>query len=82
MKFGIHLPHAGDQATSALIRHHAERAEDLGLEDVWVSEHIIVPRDKFPRSPLFFDPVLTGLDGLPWPFCGLEQRRCLGLTQT
>jgi probable F420-dependent oxidoreductase len=59
MKYGIHLPHAGDQATPALIRRHAERAEDLGLEDVWVSEHIIVPRDKFPRSPLFFDPVLS-----------------------
>ncbi len=59
MKYGIHLPHAGDQATPALVRRHAERAEDLGLEDVWVSEHIIVPRDKFPRSPLFFDPVLS-----------------------
>ena len=59
MKYGIHLPHAGEQATPALIRRHAERAEDLGIEDVWVSEHIIVPRDKFPRSPLFFDPVLS-----------------------
>jgi probable F420-dependent oxidoreductase len=59
MKYGIHLPHAGEQATPALIRRHAERAEDLGLDDVWVSEHIIVPRDKFPRSPLFFDPVLS-----------------------
>lgn len=59
MKYGIHLPHAGDQATPALIRRHAERAESLGLEDLWVSEHIIVPRDKFPRSPLFFDPVLS-----------------------
>jgi probable F420-dependent oxidoreductase len=59
MKFGIHLPHAGDQATPALIRRHAERAEALGLEDVWVSEHIIVPRAKFPRSPLFYDPVLS-----------------------
>jgi alkanesulfonate monooxygenase SsuD/methylene tetrahydromethanopterin reductase-like flavin-dependent oxidoreductase (luciferase family) len=49
MKYGIHLPHAGEQATPALIRRHAERAEDLGIEDVWVSEHIIVPRDKFLR---------------------------------
>src|SRR6201986_5113289 len=59
MKFGIHLPHAGEQATPALIRRHAERAEALCLEDVWVSEHIIVPRDKFPRSPLFFHPALS-----------------------
>jgi hypothetical protein len=56
MKYGIHLPHAGEQATLALIRRHAERAEALGLEDVWVSEDIIVPRDKFPRSPLLWSP--------------------------
>jgi probable F420-dependent oxidoreductase len=59
MQLGIHLPHAGSQATPALIRGHAIRAEALGLSDVWVSEHIIVPRKQFPRSPLFYDPVLT-----------------------
>jgi len=60
MKYGIHLPHAGEQATPALIRRHAELAEDLGLDDVWVSEHIIVPKDSpYPPSPNFWDPVLT-----------------------
>jgi probable F420-dependent oxidoreductase len=59
MELGIHLPQAGEQATPALIRRHAIRAEALGLSDVWVSEHIIVPRRQFPRSPLFYDPVLT-----------------------
>jgi probable F420-dependent oxidoreductase len=59
VQFGIHLPHAGDQATPDLIRRLALRAEELGLSDVWVSEHIIVPRSSFPRSPLFYDPVLT-----------------------
>ena len=59
MKLGIHLPHAGEQATPALIKRHAMRAEALGFEDVWVSEHIIVPRKQFPRSPLFYDPVVT-----------------------
>ena len=60
MKFGIHLPHAGEQATPALIRRHAERAEALGLDDVWVSEHIIVPKSGgYPPSPNFWDPVLT-----------------------
>lgn len=59
MQVGIHLPHAGEQATPALIRRLAIRAEALGLSDVWVSEHIIVPRRLFPRSPLFYDPVLT-----------------------
>jgi len=59
MQLGIHLPHAGEQANPALIRRHAMRAEALGFDDVWVSEHIIVPRKEFPRSPLFYDPVVT-----------------------
>src|SRR6266478_5048806 len=59
MQIGMHLPHAGSQATPALIKRHAQRAEALGLSDVWVSEHIIVPRGQFPRSPLFYDPILT-----------------------
>jgi alkanesulfonate monooxygenase SsuD/methylene tetrahydromethanopterin reductase-like flavin-dependent oxidoreductase (luciferase family) len=59
MQIGMHLPHAGSQATPALIKRHAQRAEALGLSDVWVSEHIIVPRAQFPRSPLFYDPILT-----------------------
>jgi probable F420-dependent oxidoreductase len=59
MQVGIHLPHAGEQATPALIRRHAIRAEALGLSDVWVSEHIIVPRGTFPRSPQFYDPLVT-----------------------
>ncbi|MEJ0020842.1 MAG: TIGR03619 family F420-dependent LLM class oxidoreductase [Acetobacteraceae bacterium] len=59
LQLGIHLPHAGEQATPALIRRHAMRAEAQGFEDVWVSEHIIVPRAQFPRSPLFYDPVVT-----------------------
>ena len=59
MQLGIHLPHAGEQARPALIRRAAIRAEELGLDDVRVSEHIIVPRATFPRSPLFYDPVLS-----------------------
>jgi probable F420-dependent oxidoreductase len=59
MQIGIHLPHAGEQATPERVRRTAQRAEDMGLADVWVSEHIIVPRASFPRSPLFYDPVLS-----------------------
>src|SRR6201993_3749842 len=59
MQLGIHLPHAGEQARPELIRRAAIRAEAMGLDDVWVSEHIIVPRATFPRSPLFYDPVLS-----------------------
>jgi probable F420-dependent oxidoreductase len=75
MQLGIHLPHAGEQATPALIRRYAIRAEALGFDDVWVSEHIIVPRKEFPRSPLFYDPVVT----LSW-VAAVTQRVKLGTT--
>jgi probable F420-dependent oxidoreductase len=73
MQFGIHLPHAGEQATPDLIRRYALRADAQGLDDVWVSEHIIVPRKSFPRSPLFYDAVLT----LTW-VAAVTQRVKLG----
>ncbi|MBN8927647.1 MAG: TIGR03619 family F420-dependent LLM class oxidoreductase [Rhodospirillales bacterium] len=60
MQVGIHLPHIGRKASPDDIRRVAEQAEDLGFADVWVSEHIIVPKDApYPPSPNFWDPVLT-----------------------
>ena len=60
MQFGIHLPQAGAQAAPELIMRAALRAEELGLADVWVSEHIIVPKDAdYPPTPVFYDPVVT-----------------------
>src|SRR5580692_5958284 len=60
MQLGIHLPHIGRKAGPDSIRRVAIQAEQLGFADVWVSEHIIVPKDaKYPPSPAFYDPVLT-----------------------
>ena len=59
MRFGIHLPHAGERATPALIRRFATQAEAIGIADVWVSEHIILPRTQFLRPLPFYEPVLT-----------------------
>jgi probable F420-dependent oxidoreductase len=60
MQLGIHLPHIGRKAGPDSIRRVAIHAEELGLDDVWVSEHIIVPKDAgYPPSPNFWDPVLT-----------------------
>ncbi|HET6606905.1 MAG TPA: TIGR03619 family F420-dependent LLM class oxidoreductase [Rhodopila sp.] len=60
MKLGIHLPHIGRKAGPESIRRTAMEAEALGFDDVWVSEHIIVPKDSpYPPSPNFWDPVLT-----------------------
>jgi probable F420-dependent oxidoreductase len=60
MQFGIHLPHVGRKAAPDAIRRAAVQAEELGFDDVWVSEHIIVPKDAtYPPSASFYDPVLT-----------------------
>src|SRR6266702_802713 len=60
MRLGIHLPHIGQKAGADAIRRAAIQAEALGFADVWVSEHIIVPKDRaYPPSAIFWDPVLT-----------------------
>ncbi|HLY45326.1 MAG TPA: TIGR03619 family F420-dependent LLM class oxidoreductase [Stellaceae bacterium] len=60
MRLGIHLPHIGQKASAEAIRDAAVQAEALGFADVWVSEHIIVPKDRmYPPSAVFWDPVLT-----------------------
>src|SRR5579864_9311001 len=60
MRLGIHLPHIGQKASPEAIRRAAVQAEELGFADVWVSEHIIVPKDRmYPPSAIFWDPVVT-----------------------
>src|SRR5882672_10288928 len=72
MELGVHLPHIGRKAGPENIRRVAVQAEQLGLADVWVSEHIIVPKDGgYPPSPNFWDPVLT----LTWAAACTERVR-------
>src|ERR1700712_3208120 len=72
MELGIHLPHIGRKASPDNIKRAAIQAEQLGLADVWVSEHIIVPKaGGYPPSPNFWDPVLT----LTWAAACTERVR-------
>jgi probable F420-dependent oxidoreductase len=60
MQLGIHLPHIGRKAGPDAIRRAAVQAEHLGFADVWVSEHVILPKDApYPPSPSFYEPILT-----------------------
>lgn len=60
MQVGIHLPQIGRKATPDTIRRAAIQAEELGFDDVWASEHIIIPQGApYPPSPIFYDPVLS-----------------------
>jgi probable F420-dependent oxidoreductase len=60
MQLGTHLPHIGRKAGPDAIRRAAIQAEELGFADVWVSEHVILPKDApYPPSPSFYEPILT-----------------------
>src|SRR5262244_2189063 len=60
MQIGVHLPHIGRKATPEAVTRAAVQAEELGLADVWVSEHVILPKDApYPPSPSFYEPILT-----------------------
>src|SRR5437763_14733543 len=60
MRLGIHLPHIGRKAGPDAIRRAAMQAEELGFADVWVSEHVILPKNApYPPSPSFYEPILT-----------------------
>ena len=52
--FGCSLPSSGPRSSPESLRTLAQRAEDLGFDSVWVSDHIVVPRqiDSFyPYAP-------------------------------
>lgn len=51
MKFGFGLPTRGPAATPEAILALAERADVLGLDYVYASDHLVVPRDITSRYP-------------------------------
>jgi len=60
MKFGIHLPQAGPAASSSAIAAVAKQAEDLGFADVWVSDHVALPKNsKYPPSAYILEPLIA-----------------------
>ncbi|MXZ77649.1 MAG: LLM class F420-dependent oxidoreductase [Acidimicrobiia bacterium] len=59
MRLGIHLPQYGRAASPEAIQQVAVRAEEIGLADVWVSDHIVYPADQGYPASYLFDPLLT-----------------------
>ena len=43
MRYGIALPNYGALATPENLLRLARRAEDCGVDSVWVSDHVIIP---------------------------------------
>ena len=60
MDFGVWVPNCRHLATADVIRSAAVRAEQLGYDSVWVSDHVVVPHANvvnFGRT--IFDPLMT-----------------------
>jgi probable F420-dependent oxidoreductase len=59
MRFGIHLPQFGRAAVTGGIERAAKSAEQLGFHDVWVSDHLVIPKDQSYPSPYLYDPLVS-----------------------
>jgi probable F420-dependent oxidoreductase len=60
MKFGIWIPNCRHLATPEIIRNAAVRAEALGYDSVWVSDHVVVPDANIVNfGETVFDPLVT-----------------------
>ena len=59
MKFGIHLPQFGRIAGPEAIQRAAVRAEELGFDDVWASDHLAAPAQGTYVPSHFYEPVIT-----------------------
>jgi probable F420-dependent oxidoreductase len=60
MRVGVWLPNCRHLATPEVIRRAAMRAEALGYDSVWVSDHVVVPRANVANfGTTIFDPLIT-----------------------
>ena len=74
MKLGICLPHYGRPIEPSRLVQLAARAEEMGLDSIWVTDHVILPRDI---SLIYRSDMLDPLAVLPW-LAGVTERIALG----
>jgi probable F420-dependent oxidoreductase len=74
MKLGICLPHYGRPIEVGRLLEVVRRAESRGLDSVWVTDHVIVPRDA---NVIYREHMLDPLAVLPW-LAGVTERIALG----
>lgn len=74
MKLGICLPHYGRPIEVERILDVVDRAEERGLDSLWVTDHVVVPRDM----PIIYrDDMLDALAVLAW-LAGITRHIALG----
>ncbi len=60
MKFGLYLRNMGPQSTRATLLECAHAAEAVGIDDLWVADHIAIPPDDAEGSGgRYLDPLAT-----------------------
>src|SRR6476660_2464327 len=74
MKLGICLPHYGRPIEVGRMLEVARRAEERGLDSVWVTDHVIVPEQS---NVIYREDMLDPLAVLPW-LAGVTSRVALG----
>ena len=58
MRFGVTLPHFRHLASPEAIRRIAGHAEELGLDSLWVTDHVILPDSAIPKfGKTFYEPL-------------------------
>jgi len=74
VKLGICLPHYGRPIEPSRLVQLAARAEEVGLDSIWVTDHVILPRDI---ALIYRSDMLDPLAVLPW-LAGVTERIALG----
>ena len=59
MQVGLHLPQFGRAAAPGAVQRIAAAAEALGYDDVWASDHLVVPAEQRYPPPYLYDPLQT-----------------------
>jgi probable F420-dependent oxidoreductase len=59
MRIGIHLPHFGRAIAPGGIERAAREAEAQGFDDLWVSDHLVNPKEQPYPAPYILDPLQT-----------------------
>jgi probable F420-dependent oxidoreductase len=59
MRVGIHLPQFGRAITPGGVQRAARAAEEQGFHDLWVSDHLVIPKEQRYPGAYILDPLTT-----------------------